>query len=176
MERERNDSVRIKSIRVFLSLFFLTTTTTTTMMMTNTRCDAWLPSIELGTGVVIGQHFRARCAETFANNSESSRASEGRKRERERERESRHGCLHDVRFDSLFFPSSFLAACVRSSAGRLIPVVWSSEGFIYDCLQQTSEADTTVGSDLLGSESTQPSSSHFFRVCLFATMGRGRRR
>ena len=35
-----------------------------------------------------------------------------------------------------FFPSSFLAACVRSSAGRLIPVVWSSEGFIYDCLQQ----------------------------------------
>ena len=55
-------------------------------------------------------------------------------------------------------------------------VVWSSEGFIYDCLQQTSEADTTVGSDLLGSESTQPSSSHFFRVCLFATMGRGRRR
>ena len=176
LERERNDSVRIKSIRVFLSLFFLTTTTTTTMMMTNTRCDAWLPSIELGTGVVIGQHFRARCAETFANNSESSRASEGRKRERERERESRHGCLHDVRFDSLFFPSSFLAACVRSSAGRLIPVVWSSEGFIYDCLQQTSEADTTVGSDLLGSESTQPSSSHFFRVCLFATMGRGRRR
>ena len=100
----------------------------------------------------------------------------GRKEERERERESRHGCLHDVRFDSLFFPSSFLAACVRSSAGRLIPVVWSSEGFIYDCLQQTSEADTTVGSDLLGSESTQPSSSHFFRVCLFATMGRGRRR
>jgi len=167
------------SFSLFLSLFFLTTTTTTTtttMMMTNTRCDAWLPSIELGTGVVIGQHFRARCAETFANNSESSRASEGRKRERERERESRHGCLHDVRFDSLFFPSSFLAACVRSSAGRLIPVVWSSEGFIYDCLQQTSEADTTVGSDLLGSESTQPSSSHFFRVCLFATMGRGRRR
>ena len=162
------------SFSLFLSLFFLTTTTT--MMMTNTRCDAWLPSIELGTGVVIGQHFRARCAETFANNSESSRASEGRKRERERERESRHGCLHDVRFDSLFFPSSFLAACVRSSAGRLIPVVWSSEGFIYDCLQQTSEADTTVGSDLLGSESTQPSSSHFFRVCLFATMGRGRRR
>ena len=164
------------SFSLFFSLFFLTTTTTTTMMMTNTRCDAWLPSIELGTGVVIGQHFRARCAETFANNSESSRASEGRKRERERERESRHGCLHDVRFDSLFFPSSFLAACVRSSAGRLIPVVWSSEGFIYDCLQQTSEADTTVGSDLLGSESTQPSSSHFFRVCLFATMGRGRRR
>ena len=168
------------SFSLFLSLFFLTTTTTTTttttMMMTNTRCDAWLPSIELGTGVVIGQHFRARCAETFANNSESSRASEGRKRERERERESRHGCLHDVRFDSLFFPSSFLAACVRSSAGRLIPVVWSSEGFIYDCLQQTSEADTTVGSDLLGSESTQPSSSHFFRVCLFATMGRRRRR
>ena len=88
LERERNDSVRIKSIRVFLSLFFLTTTTTTTMMMTNTRCDAWLPSIELGTGVVIGQHFRARCAETFANNSESSRASEGRKRERERKGES----------------------------------------------------------------------------------------
>ena len=57
-------------------------------MMTNTRCDAWLPSIELGTGVVIGQHFRARCAETFANNSESSLRI-GRKEERERERESR---------------------------------------------------------------------------------------
>ena len=162
------------SFSLFLSLFFLTTTTT--MMMTNTRCDAWLPSIELGTGVVIGQHFRARCAETFANNSESS-LRVGRKEGRERERESRRTgvCVMfvPIRF---FFPSSFLAACVRSSAGRLIPVVWSSEGFIYDCLQQTSEADTTVGSDLLGSESTQPSSSHFFRVCLFATMGRRRRR
>ena len=97
LERER-ETIRFESNRfacfslsfsLFLSLFFLTTTTTTTtttMMMTNTRCDAWLPSIELGTGVVIGQHFRARCAETFANNSESSRASEGRKREREREK------------------------------------------------------------------------------------------
>ena len=164
------------SFSLSLSLFFPTTTTTTTMMMTNTRCDAWLPSIELGTGVVIGQHFRARCAETFANNSESS-LRVGRKEGRERERESRRTgvCVMfvPIRF---FFPSSFLAACVRSSAGRLIPVVWSSEGFIYDCLQQTSEADTTVGSDLLGSESTQPSSSHFFRVCLFATMGRRRRR
>ena len=163
------------SVSLSLSLFF-PTTTTTTMMMTNTRCDAWLPSIELGTGVVIGQHFRARCAETFANNSESS-LRVGRKEGRERERESRRTgvCVMfvPIRF---FFPSSFLAACVRSSAGRLIPVVWSSEGFIYDCLQQTSEADTTVGSDLLGSESTQPSSSHFFRVCLFATMGRRRRR
>ncbi len=54
--------------------------------MTNTRCDAWLPSIELGTGVVIGQHFRARCAETFANNSESS-LRVGRKEGREREKE-----------------------------------------------------------------------------------------
>ena len=181
-ERER-ETIRFESNRfacfslsfsLFLSLFFLTTTTT--MMMTNTRCDAWLPSIELGTGVVIGQHFRARCAETFANNSESS-LRVGRKEGRERERESRRTgvCVMfvPIRF---FFPSSFLAACVRSSAGRLIPVVWSSEGFIYDCLQQTSEADTTVGSDLLGSESTQPSSSHFFRVCLFATMGRRRRR
>ena len=34
------------------------------MMMTSTHFNAWLLSIELGTGVVIGQHFQARCAET----------------------------------------------------------------------------------------------------------------
>ena len=115
-------------------------------------------------------------------NSESSSKLE----EKEIERERIHSCVcvHKTNTDALFYARIrfivvrilFLAACVRSSAGRLIPVVWSSEGFIYDCLQQTSEADTTVGSDLLGSESTQPSSSHFFRVCLFATMGRRRRR
>lgn len=33
-------------------------------MMTSTHFNAWLLSIELGTGVVIGQHFQARCAET----------------------------------------------------------------------------------------------------------------
>jgi len=32
--------------------------------MTSTHFNAWLLSIELGTGVVIGQHFQARCAET----------------------------------------------------------------------------------------------------------------
>ena len=81
-----------------------------TMMMTSTHFNAWLLSIELGTGVVIGQHFRARCAETFANNSESCSASEGRKEERERKRESAHGCLRDVRFDSLFFPFVFFGS------------------------------------------------------------------
>ena len=34
------------------------------MMMTSTHFNAWLLSIEIGTGVVIGQHFQARCAET----------------------------------------------------------------------------------------------------------------
>ena len=135
-------------------------------MMTNTRCDAWLPSIELGTGVVIGQHFRARCAETFANNSESS-LRVGRKEGRERERESRRTgvCVMfvPIRF---FFPSSFLAACVRSSAGRLIPVVWSYEGFIYDCLQQTSEADTTVGSDFPSVPNPHNHLPHIFSLSL----------
>ena len=60
------------------------------MMMTSTSFNAWLPIIKLGTGVVIGQHFRARCAENFANDSESSHKKNLRgERERERKREAR---------------------------------------------------------------------------------------
>ena len=64
------------------------------MMMTSTSFNAWLPIIKLGTGVVIGQHFRARCAENFANDSESSNKENScGERERERERE-KHASAH----------------------------------------------------------------------------------
>ena len=108
------------------------------MMMTSTSFNAWLPIIKLGTGVVIGQHFRARCAENFANDSESSNQKKTcleNEREREREKGTRAYKTNTFAASRIIRVSfTFLAACVRSSAGRLIPVVWSSEGFIYDCL------------------------------------------
>ena len=105
------------------------------MMMTSTSFNAWLPIIKLGTGVVIGQHFRARCAENFANDSESSNQKNlCGERERERKKGTRAHTNTFAASRIIRVSFTFLAACVRSSAGRLIPVVWSSEGFIYDCL------------------------------------------
>lgn len=105
-------------------------------------------------------------------NSESSSKLE----EKEIERERIHSCVcvHKTHTDALFYARVrfivvrilFLAACVRSSAGRLIPVVWSSEGFIYDCLQQTSEADTTVGSDFLSVPNPHNHLPHIFSLSL----------
>jgi hypothetical protein len=55
-------------------------------------------------------------------------------KEREKERSTRAHTNTFAASRIIRVSFTFLAACVRSSAGRLIPVVWSSEGFIYDCL------------------------------------------
>ena len=78
------------------------------MMMTSTSFNAWLPIIKLGTGVVIGQHFRARCAENFANDSESSNQKKTcLENEREREREG-HASIQNKHIRSIAHYSCFV--------------------------------------------------------------------
>ena len=94
------------------------------------------------------------------------RRKEGRKRERKRE--SAHGCLRDVRSDSLFFPFVFFGSlctefCWTIDTRRVVfrrfylrlPIV-NVRGRYYGWLGFS-----------FGSESTQPSSSHFLSLSLF---------
>ena len=93
------------------------------------------------------------------------RRKEGRKRERKRE--SAHGCLRDVRSDSLFFPFVFFGSlctefCWTIDTRRVVfrrfylrlPIV-NVRGRYYGWLGFS-----------FGSESTQPSSSHFLSLSL----------
>ena len=126
--------------------------------------DAWLPSI--GTGVVIGQHFRRDVLRQLRTVDHRS-ASEGRKEER---RSRRTGvCVMFVPI--LFFPSSFLAACVRSSAGRLTRSLRSLFTIAYSKRQRQILRLARIS--LVRIHTTIFLT--FFRVCLFATMGRRRR-
>ena len=144
------------------------------MMMTSTHFNAWLLSIELGTGVVIGQHFQARCAETcerIPNHHQNWR----KKRFREREHSFVRLCAQNTHRHSLLRACSFYRRSYFIFGSLCTEFRWTIDTRrvvfrrFYLRLPIVNVRGRYYGwlGFSFGSESTQPSSSHFLFLSLF---------
>ena len=141
--------------------------------MTSTHFNAWLLSIELGTGVVIGQHFQARCAETcerIPNHHQNWR----KKRFREREHSFVRLCAQNTHRRSLLRACSFYRRSYFVFGSLCTEFRWTIDTRrvvfrrFYLRLPIVNVRGRYYGwlGFSFGSESTQPSSSHFLSLSL----------